>query len=87
MNIDTVKTNLDRTIAGKVEFLKTLKSELVCGDHALPREAQITLIQMIELNINELRMILNDVVQCKAAPPEWNQYNCPYAAAETCHRC
>ena len=85
MDIATVKTNLERTIAGKVEYLKTLKSDLVSGDHALPREAHITLVQMIELNINELRMILNDVVQCKGAP-SWTPMNCPYAAAETCHR-
>lgn len=85
MDIKTIKTNLERTIAGKVGYVKTLKSDLACGDHAITREAQITLIQMIELNINELRMILNDVEQCKDSP-SWTPMNCPYAAAETCHR-
>jgi len=42
-----------------------------------------TTIEFLKINIAELKRILADIEQCK---PEWNQYNCPYAAAETCHR-
>ncbi len=88
MKIETLKKNLDQTIAGKVLYLETLKGDLICGDYAGGRMAQVAIIEMLTLNIKELRDILNDVERVvKAGAPEWTPMNCPYAASETCHRC
>lgn len=87
MKIETIKKNLEHTIAGKVAYLETAKGDLTCGDYAGPRVAQVALIEFLTLNINELRTILNDVERCiDAGKPEWTPFNCPYAAKETCHR-
>ena len=40
-----------------------------------------TMTHMLEINIAELKRILEDVEQCR---PEWNVHSCPYT--ETCHR-
>ncbi len=85
MDIQTIKKNLENTIAGKQAYLKTMRSDLLSGDHAIPREAQITVIEMINLNIVELQNILNDVNKCVAAGmPNWNVHNCPFT--DSCHR-
>ncbi len=87
MKIETLKHNLEQTIAGKVAYLETAKSDLICGDYVGGRMAQTAFIEMLTLNIDELRNILNDVELCIAAgAPEWTPINCPYAAKETCHR-
>ena len=87
MKIEAIKKNLEQTIAGKVAYLETAKSDLICRDYAGPRMAQVALIEFLTLNINELRTILNDVERCiDVGKPEWTPMNCPYAAKETCHR-
>jgi len=87
MKIETLKHNLEQTIAGKVAYLETAKSDLICGDYVGSRMAQTAFIEMLTLNIDELRNILNDVELCIATgAPEWTPINCPYAAKEACHR-
>ncbi len=85
MDIATLKKNLENTIAGKEQYLATAKTDLICGDYAGHRMAQEALIQFLTINIDELKRILADVNQC-VTPPTWTPHNCPYAAAETCHR-
>lgn len=88
MKIETLKKNLDQTIAGKVLYLETLKGDLICGDYAGGRMAQVAIIEMLTLNIKELQTILADVDKVMAGgAPSWTPMNCPYAANETCHRC
>ena len=56
MNIQTVANNLKNTIAGKEELLADLKGRRI------PPEVSI---HYLEININELRRILEDVEQCQ----------------------
>lgn len=87
MKIETLRRNMEQTIAGKVNYLETLKGDLISGDYTGGRVAQVATIEFLTLNINELRNILNDVELCiSAGVPEWTPMNCPYAAKETCHR-
>jgi hypothetical protein len=55
MNIQTVADNLKNTIAGKEELLSDLKGRRI------PPEVSI---HYLEININELKRILEDVEQC-----------------------
>jgi hypothetical protein len=55
MNIQTVAQNLRNTIAGKEELLAFLKGRRI------PPEVSI---HYLEINITELRRILEDVEQC-----------------------
>ena len=55
MNIQTVATNLRNTIAGKEMMLDTLKSRRIIDKGA---------VHYLEINIEELRRILQDVEQC-----------------------
>ena len=55
MNIQTVAENLKNTIAGKEELLSDLKGRRI------PPEVSI---HYLEININELKRILEDVEQC-----------------------
>jgi hypothetical protein len=63
MNIQTVTNNLRATIAGKEQHLKTLGSDLLCGDY-VDRTATVTTIEILKINITELKRILQDVEQC-----------------------
>jgi hypothetical protein len=66
MNIQTVATNLRVTIAGKEELLADLKGRRI------PPEVSI---HYLEININELRRILQDIEQCEPSlPGEGNNY-------------
>ena len=55
MNIQTVATNLRATIAGKEKLLADSKGRRI------PPEASI---HYLEININELKRVLQDVEQC-----------------------
>ena len=55
MNIQTVADNLRNTIAGKEELLTNLKGKRI------PPEVTIN---FLEINIAELKRILQDVEQC-----------------------
>jgi hypothetical protein len=64
MNIQTVATNLRVTITGKEELLADLKGRRI------PPEVSI---HYLEINIDELKRILEDVEQCvkQAADDSW----------------
>ena len=47
MKIETLKHNLEQTIAGKVAYLETAKSDLICGDYVGSRMAQTAFIEML----------------------------------------
>jgi hypothetical protein len=55
MNIQTVAENLHNTIKGKEEMLSMLNSRRVVDSVA---------IKYLEINIDELKRILQDVEQC-----------------------
>jgi hypothetical protein len=64
MNIQTVATNLRVTIAGKEELLADLKGRRI------PPEVSI---HYLEINIDELKRILEDVEQCIPKEPEFDE--------------
>jgi hypothetical protein len=59
MNIQTVAENLRKTIAGKEMLLETYKNPSV-----LTKQIRETMTHMLEINIDELKRILQDVEQC-----------------------
>jgi lantibiotic modifying enzyme len=70
MNIQTVAENLRNTIAGKEMLLETYKNPSV-----LTKQIRETMTHMLEININELKRILEDVEQCEPSlPGEGNHY-------------
>ena len=70
MNIQTVVNNLRATIAGKEQHLKTLGSDLLCGDY-VDRTATVTTIEFLKINIGELKRILQDVEKCISEESEF----------------
>ena len=65
MNIQTVASNLRNTIAGKEQHLVSLNSVLA-GHHLTATERTVcaTTAKFLEVNLEELRRILQDVEQC-----------------------
>ena len=63
MTIQTVAENLRKTIAGKEQHLKTLSSDLLCGDY-VDRTATVATIEFLKINLDELNAILKDVEVC-----------------------
>jgi len=65
MNIQTVASNLRNTIAGKEQHLVSLNSVLA-GHHLTATERTVcaTTAKFLEVNLDELRRILQDVEQC-----------------------
>ena len=61
MNIETLAQNLRNTITGKEMMLYTYKNPSV---NPYPKGVKETMIQMLEVNIAELKGILQDVEQC-----------------------
>jgi len=59
MNIQTVAENLRNTIAGKEMLLDTYKNPGI-----LTKPIRETMAHMLEVNIDELKRILQDVEQC-----------------------
>jgi hypothetical protein len=65
MNIQTVAENLKNTIAGKEMLLEEYRTQ---RPHSVARE-------MLQINIDELKRILQDVEQCEPSlPGEGNNY-------------
>jgi hypothetical protein len=64
MNIQTVAENLRKTIAGKVELLKHVRAKMLYEDVTGNVMANRATHDFLELNIDELRRILQDVEQC-----------------------
>ena len=65
MNIQTVKTNLEKTIAGKVKHQVELEYALTLATMAEGTALTATLAYL-KINIDELKRILQDVEQCIA---------------------
>ena len=78
MNIETVRDNLRNTIAGKERMLAQYQSALACS-YAGPTPppgaemACIATIQFLEVNIDELKRVLQDVEVCvtQASDDSW----------------
>lgn len=73
MNIQTVRDNLKNTIAGKEAYLARLGNTRDMNDGAaMAVEATRA---MLEINLEELKRILQDVEQCEPSlPGEGNNY-------------
>jgi hypothetical protein len=66
MNIQTVAKNLRNTIAGKEAMLSSHKAYLrSAGTSGSENVAIYTIVQFLEVNIDELKRILQDVEQCE----------------------
>jgi hypothetical protein len=64
MNIHTVAENLRKTIAGKEKYLAQMRLDIVKYNQTVNH----TVAKMLEVNIDELKRILEDVeVCCKQA--------------------
>jgi hypothetical protein len=74
MNIQTVAENLKKTIAGKEQMLAQYRTmTLVLRQDESP-EIYAT-VKFLEINIDELKRILQDVEQCEPSlPGEGNNY-------------
>ena len=75
MNIQTVATNLRNTIKGKEKMLKDMKFQRAFGDGSwqgdiAKQAAYFATQEFLEININELRRILQDVESCVAKDVE-----------------
>ena len=66
MNIETVAQNLRNTIAGKEMLLATYENPLVGRQDAGGRMAMDMMIEVLKMNIGELKRILEDVEKCVA---------------------
>jgi len=71
MNIQTVATNLRNTIAGKEKYLATLGNTRYMNDGAAMATEAVR--SMLEINLEELKRILQDVEQCakQASDDSW----------------
>lgn len=74
MNIQTVATNLRNTIAGKEKALEGYREDYKMSTMAESMALSAT-IEFLEININELRRILQDVEKCceKATSDSWRE--------------
>ena len=70
MNIETLAQNLRNTIAGKEMLLITYQNPSV---NPYPKGVKETMIQMLEVNIAELKRMLQDVEHCakQASDDRW----------------
>ncbi len=70
MNIHTVAENLRNTIAGKEELLKHVRAKMLYEDVTGNVMANRATHDFLELNIAELKRILEDVESCVAKDVE-----------------
>ena len=72
MNIQTVKTNLEQTIAGKVKHEAELEYALTLATSG-ERMALTATLAYLQINIGELKNILKDVEVCceQATAQSW----------------
>ena len=61
MNIQTVANNLRNTIAGKEAYLAQMREDIVKYNQTV----NYTVAKYLEVNIGELKRILQDVEQCR----------------------
>ena len=79
MNIQTVADNLRNTIAGKEQMLALYKEKLEVGNYfkkeiKVDQTAEKTTIKFLEINIAELKRILEDVEQCTYSQADIDNY-------------
>jgi len=65
MNIQTVKTNLEKTIAGKEKLLSDLRARTRVKRDSVDHIVFVASIEFLKVNIDELKRILQDVEQCQ----------------------
>ena len=73
MNIQTVADNLRNTIAGKEQMLSNLNSR---------RVIDTVTIHFLEVNIAELKRILQDVEQCQEVDQYQAAFDAGWAASQ-----
>lgn len=73
MSLQTVITNLRRTIAGKEEALALYESRRDIPRATGDQMAIIATIEFLKINIAELKRILQDVEQCIPKEPEFDE--------------
>jgi hypothetical protein len=61
MNIETIAANLRNTISGKEMLLETYKNSSV---NPYPKFVKEAMIQFLEVNLDELKRILQDLEAC-----------------------
>lgn len=73
MNIHTVITKLKNTIAGKERLLEGTKRQIPAVVELGRLRALQTTVEFLEINIDELKRILQDVEKCckKATADSW----------------
>jgi hypothetical protein len=69
MNIQTVAQNLRNAIAGKEKMLATLQQRVSIERTPIDQTAFVAVINFLEINIDELKRILQDVEQCEPSLP------------------
>jgi exonuclease VII small subunit len=67
MNIQTVAENLRVTIAGKEKMLATLQQRVSIERTPIDQTAFVAAINFLEINIDELKRVLQDVEQCESS--------------------
>ena len=72
MNISTVAQNLRNTIAGKEKYLAEWKN--LDPVETADRIHRATIVGMLEINIDELKRILQDVEVCIADEIDANKF-------------
>lgn len=65
MNIQTIAENLRNTIAGKEELLKHVRAKMLYEDVTGRAMANKAAHSFLEINIAELKRILQDVEACE----------------------
>ena len=65
MNIQTVAQNLRNTIAGKEMMLATYENPSIGRHDVGSRMAMTATIEFLKINIDELKRILDDLVECQ----------------------
>jgi hypothetical protein len=75
MNIQTVAENLRNTIAGKEELLKHIRAKMLYEDVTGNVMANRATHDFLEINIGELKRILQDVEKCceKTTYDSWKE--------------
>ena len=79
MNIQTLAQNLRNTISGKEQMLALYKEKLEVGNYfkkeiKVNQTAEKTTIKFLEINIDELKRILQDVEQCTYSQADIDNY-------------
>ena len=74
MNLQTVITNLRNTIAGKEKFLEEVKQAML-NTQGTSHHVAATTARFLEINIDELKRILDDLVEVsvKGINLSWQQ--------------